>query len=86
MAAAIAAGLVAVGLIIAYQQLQHLRAQMKEDTYLEYSKRYNQIANKLPTGVFSGDFETAQLEQSPDFGHAMKAYVDLCLRSQARLS
>src|SRR5207245_215325 len=43
VAAAVAAGLLLIGLIIAHQQPRHLRDQMKEDTYLEYSKRYNEI-------------------------------------------
>ena len=73
-----AAGLLLIGLIIARQQLRHLRDQMKEDTYLEYSKRYNEIAKQLPTEVFGQNFETAQLDRSPEFRHAMKAYVDLC--------
>lgn len=67
-----------VGLVIAYKELHHLREQMREGTFLAYSQKYNEIMKQLPFEIFRDNFDTAELDQHPQYRYLLRSYVDLC--------
>ena len=78
VSALVGVGVLIVGVYIAHKELQHLRADLRESTYLEYSNRYNHVAEELPLDVFGESFNVKELDGNPKFQRLIKAYIDLC--------
>jgi len=77
-AALLALAVLVIGLVLAYRELKELHDQMCETVFLEYSKRYNEIAQRLPLDIFRREFDKSLVEKTPGYPRAMKAYVELC--------